>query len=580
MSKKIIIFGGLVVIMAIGIFFRVWQIDKIPPGIYPDEAMNGVNALETRDTNQWQVYYPDNNGREGLMILLLAIAYKFLPATAWSLRLISIIVGSLTVLGLYFLAKELFKSKSYSPNRWFSPGQCLALTSAFLLAVSFWHVNFSRIAFRAIFVPFLTVWCFYFLWRYFRHGQIISLIVSGIFFSLGFYTYIAFRMAPLLILIAWLPYLWRWYKDKKQNKLPTTPLKTWHIVIYVLVIIAVVSPIAIYFAQHPEQFMGRASDVAAWKTASPVKNTLISFGKTLGMFNIYGDCNWRHNLPCQPQLLWPESIGFLVGLIIVIRNIILGIRQRCQKLKLDMAAGPLDAPTNNQTLWPGWHVSIFILCWLGLMMLPAALTNEGLPHALRAIGTIPPAYLLTALGLVWLYSLTQNKLSKALTNPQTQERISIKNQIKRIKIFLTILFILSLIAIGAYQYQKYFITWAQNPNTAGAFTQKYVQMAEFLNFYSQRQIPEYVIVNEGGVLIKSTPVSAETIKYLTYGKSNPTYLLPEQLDQIKTNQDKKVNALIILMQDNKNLLNQIIAKYPKAITGNVTTFGEFRFISI
>jgi len=31
----------LLIILAIASFFRLWQLDKIPPYLYPDVAMNG-----------------------------------------------------------------------------------------------------------------------------------------------------------------------------------------------------------------------------------------------------------------------------------------------------------------------------------------------------------------------------------------------------------------------------------------------------------------------------------------------------------------------------------------------------------
>jgi len=41
----------------------------------------------------------------------------------------------------------------------------------------------------------------------------------------------------------------------------------------------------------------------------------------------------------------------------------------------------------------------FILLWFVVMLLPVAVSNESLPHALRAIVLIPPAMIFAALGL-------------------------------------------------------------------------------------------------------------------------------------------------------------------------------------
>src|SRR3989338_6337276 len=41
-------------------------LDISPPGLYPDEAMDGNNALSALHTGDFKVFYPPNNGVEGL----------------------------------------------------------------------------------------------------------------------------------------------------------------------------------------------------------------------------------------------------------------------------------------------------------------------------------------------------------------------------------------------------------------------------------------------------------------------------------------------------------------------------------
>ena len=64
------------IIMAVAAFFRLYKLDQFPPGLYPDEAMNGNNALEALDTGDFKIFYPENNGREGLFINIQALSLK------------------------------------------------------------------------------------------------------------------------------------------------------------------------------------------------------------------------------------------------------------------------------------------------------------------------------------------------------------------------------------------------------------------------------------------------------------------------------------------------------------------------
>src|SRR3989338_2846982 len=115
----------LILILAIAAFFRLWQIDAIPPGLYPDEAMNGNNALEALETGEFKIFYPENNGREGLFINMQAASLKIFGNKPLALRLPSILFGVLTILGLYFLTKILFETAP--PQTQNSPKESLRL---------------------------------------------------------------------------------------------------------------------------------------------------------------------------------------------------------------------------------------------------------------------------------------------------------------------------------------------------------------------------------------------------------------------------------------------------------------------
>jgi alpha-galactosidase len=98
----------------------------------------------------------------------------------------------LSVPGIYLLVAELF-------------GDPPRFSVAFLLATSFRHINFSRIGFRAIFTPLLLVYSVYLLTKAFKAASskiaYIYCVLAGVVYSLGFYTYIIYRVTPLLFFI-------------------------------------------------------------------------------------------------------------------------------------------------------------------------------------------------------------------------------------------------------------------------------------------------------------------------------------------------------------------------------------------
>ena len=177
----------LILVLALSVFFRLYQIKSTPPALYPDEAMNGVNAVEALRSSPsddgYQVFYPDNNGREGLYINIQAVALKYFGNEPWALRIVSSLFGILTVLGLYLLTKEMFGS------------EFIALFAAFFTATSVWHIIFSRIGFRAIMAPAFLVWGLWLLWKVINNERetekrnkvfLFLAIIAGFVFGLGF----------------------------------------------------------------------------------------------------------------------------------------------------------------------------------------------------------------------------------------------------------------------------------------------------------------------------------------------------------------------------------------------------------
>ena len=500
----------LLLILALAGFFRLWQIDSVPPGLYPDEAMNGNDAIETLSSNQFKIFYPENNGREGLFVWLIAFVFKILGPTAWSLRLVSAIFGIFTVLGLYLLTKEIFSltrlSKQYSPS-------VIALLSSFFLAISFWHINFSRIGFRAILVPFLMCFSFYFLLKAFRKNSTLDYIWSGIFFGLGFYTYIAFRVAVLILgIVVLLKTIndWKWIWRKSY--------------LLFLTILIVALPIGIHFLDTPQDFIGRAGGVSVFNAEEPIKAFGISTIKTLGMFNFVGDWNWRHNLAGSPMLIWPIGVLFIIGFILIIKNMFSQIRR------------PIFENLPN----------ILLLAWFFVMLLPAVLTNEGSPHALRTIGVIPVICILAAFGLIWI-------ISKLIQFN------------KKLVWFAMVVF---LIYPTVFNFNKYFYQWGKNPNVSSAFRNDLVVLTNYLNELPEN-VKKYVIVNEPGVPVpypNGIPMPAQTIIFVS--KADIKYLIRDNNDNVSLKQP----FVVALLRHEQRIEQQFSKIWPNMKINKIDNF--------
>lgn len=471
--------------------FRFQHIVSAPPGLYPDEAINGNDATRALETGRFRVFYPDNNGREGLFMNLQAISLAVFGHHAWALRIVSAIAGVLTVWGLYLLARSLFNRQ-------------IAALSSFLLAVSFWHVVFSRIGFRAILAPLFLVWAFYFLWRGLSSAKYLPFALSGIFWGLGAYTYIAFRAMPLALAIVLFSYWFSVRMDFGHDKyLHTRHHLAKGLVVLLLAAIFVSLPIGIYFYFNRADFFGRTAQVSIFGDKNLVWSFVVNSVKTLGSFNFVGDFNWRHNFSGQPLLLWSTGALFLVGFF-------------RSWLKL---FGKLKGHGHFST------VQVLLLSWFFVGLLPVVFSSEGLPHALRLVLVAPVVFIFAGEGLWWFYRKLDDWYH--LANPG----------IGRKNLAVPLALVLFLAAITVFNYDKYFNRWAQNPNVAGAFNQNYVDLGNELN-KMPASVKKYVLVNAGGVLVNGISMPAQTVMFITDTASpekqkarNLFYLTQEQFEK-------------------------------------------------
>ncbi len=353
----------VIAITLLAAFLRFYRLNDFPPALYLDEAWDAYDAVRVLRTGSLYVLFGGSNGREPLMIHLQALAFLLFGPNAWALRLVPAIVGTLTVPATYRAAAELFGGAKR--------GKWVGVLAAGMLAVSFWHVDVSRLSPRVIFVPLFgvpAVWAFLRGWRTHRLRYYVW---AGVLMGASLYTYPASRLIPVtcvatagaIVVAGWL------------NRIPHVDLRRAFLEIGIMLLAMgmVFTPLALYYAQNPGAFFVRSSDTLIF-SAEPDAGA-VSLGENISrvvrLFIDRGDMNWRHNLPGRPALDFIEALGFWVGLAAAV-----------------------------------WHFSstpayMMLLIWLVLNLAPTALTVDA-PHFLRAIYALPAGLLLAADGLARL----------------------------------------------------------------------------------------------------------------------------------------------------------------------------------
>ncbi|MBI2910495.1 MAG: glycosyltransferase family 39 protein, partial [Chloroflexi bacterium] len=339
--------------LAVGAFLRFYQLDTLPPGLWHDEAFNGIDAQRIL-AGEFPIMFEANHGRQPLFIYLQAIAVALIGPTPEALRSTSALVGVLTIASVYFLARTLEAEAQR--------GRRAGLLAAGLLAVMPWHVHLSRYGLRAILFPLLICWFLFFLWRALGGGRWREYGAAGVALAGAFYSYTAaVLLPPLAVALA----LLRLIQRPRLTRLAAGTAVT------LGVALILVAPLLLFYLQHLDLAFSRPAEISLLNPARAPDGLLRAGGENLGaavgMFFWAGSTNWRHNLAGWP-LLDPLSGALLLA-----------------------GAGLAFAR------WRRPDAQLLLLA-AGTLLLPTVLFPEGLPHATRALGMAPVVAVLSARG--------------------------------------------------------------------------------------------------------------------------------------------------------------------------------------
>jgi len=299
-QKRIAKIVLVISILALGATVRIVGIDSNPPGFFCDEASIGVNAASIMTTGR------DEHGAL-LPIFFRAFGeYKFpvfiygsIPfigifgLTEQALRLSAAAFGTLTILLVFFLAGKLFNTRT-------------ALVSAFLLAITPWHIHYSRIAFELISFPLLLTLGLFLFFISLKKPKFLPVSASA--FAVTCYTYsAAWIIVPLLLGMLVLLYR-KWILLNLRLTL-----------VSFILFFALLAPLITHISSGPGQI--RAMQVSLFSQDLSTPETISKFFDfytryfSLDFLFRFGDNGpiTRHYLPGHGQLYWFQLPLLLAG---------------------------------------------------------------------------------------------------------------------------------------------------------------------------------------------------------------------------------------------------------------------------
>jgi 4-amino-4-deoxy-L-arabinose transferase-like glycosyltransferase len=195
MQKLTYLFLGLIVLLA-G-FLRLYKLDQIPASLNWDEVAAGYNAYTIANWGMDEygnkfptVFKSFADDKHPVHIYLTSIVVKIFGLTDFNIRATSAGIGVLSVIAIFFLARELLKS------------DLAGLITALFFAVSPYHIHFSRGLWENNFALFFLIAGLASFYVGLRKKSYL-LPIAFLFFGLSFFSYHSAKIVvPLVALLA------------------------------------------------------------------------------------------------------------------------------------------------------------------------------------------------------------------------------------------------------------------------------------------------------------------------------------------------------------------------------------------
>ncbi len=373
-SKQTIL---LIAIIALGAFLRFYRINEVPPGLRFDEAFNLMDILALLQ-GQFAIFFPANNGREPLFNYLSIVATTLFGAQPIALRVTAALIGAATILLVYGFARALFTPSPVSDGGgqgWGSPSPAergrvgVGVLAAFFIAISVWHIYYSRYGLRVILALALTILTLWWFWNGLQRRRTRDFVLAGIFTALTAGTYLSGRLLPLVLIVLTIAAL---ALDRKNARAYIQGLVMTGIVAFILFI-----PLGAYFVTHPDDFLAHGTSLSIFDARvnhGDLVGTLTSnLGKIAGMFFVRGDFEDFRNVPDRP--VFDPMIGalFVVGMGLLLRDLLAPKTDRIVRLRAVLIAVALvtflassalsDDPPNFTRTLPTLSVLTILPAW-------------------------------------------------------------------------------------------------------------------------------------------------------------------------------------------------------------------------
>jgi len=387
---------ALISILIIALFLRFYQLESVPVGFHRDEAYLGYNAYSILKTGK------DMSGNimplhlKSFLFSPAGYSYASIPFIAifgldeFSVRFASALFGTLTIFLVYLLVKNLFKKYRYKTQ--------LSLISAFLIAISPWHINLSRVATENVLVVFFITLGVYLYLKWLSKSKLVYILFAFLSFGITLIIY----QAPRAFLPLFLPLLiFAFLKRVNIKKILLPSILYALIVVFPILLILNSHDLTqrirmLSIFQHPQTQLildeqiredGNIDNTLATRV---FHNKLFNYSSTfIQNFAKHFDFDFLFFDTGFPDRYRIPQMGLIY--IVEFLFILFGIYRLVQKEK---------------------RLSLFLIGWVMIAPVGSALTFDDIPNLQRTLIVFPAISIITAYGYLEFWKNFKFRFSK------------------------------------------------------------------------------------------------------------------------------------------------------------------------
>lgn len=344
----------LVIILVLGLFLRAADISGNPPELFSDELINFVSVRSVIEKGHdlhgnLTLYFSDRTEpRPPVYGYFAYISSLIFGDGATGIRAPAIFFGLVCIALVYLITRELFRD------------EISAIFAAFFMAIIPWAIHYSRVGWEpAAFLPLLLL-AVYLMVHGIRSGTKWITVLSFGTFSITVYTYQAAPLYAFLFLMA-LVVIYRRYFLREWRVLAVGSILAGALV--VPHILTVVNEHLI--SARVDRIFIFSEGVTPESVGAFFTNYISHY--TPSFLFTDGDLNLRHGARTG-TVYWAMLPLILAGIVYLFRS---GFDRKSVA---------------------------FVVFWIAVFPLAAALTNDGVPHATRSLPGAPLVCILSGLG--------------------------------------------------------------------------------------------------------------------------------------------------------------------------------------